>query len=168
MPKDGKQKQPKTKAKVYKLLKKIRKKTFTKKEMASETVNWLKEKARDHNAKVKRFLHIKLSQKKEALFRDVKYKRDAEMKQLRDTKPAGKYKCSKDVYMRDAIPYDAMSPAEKKKSGPYLIQMKDAVDKLYARNYFEGRYNIVKTKKTKPKQSTAGSGEGNNDVIHLT
>ena len=80
------------------------------------------------------------------LFCDVKYKRDAKMKQVRDSKPAGKNRCSKDIYMRDAIPYDAMSPAEKKKFGPYLIQMKDAVDKLYARNYLEGRYKIVKAK----------------------
>ena len=158
---------PQTKAKVYKLPKAIRKQTFTKKEMASETVNSLKEKARDHNAKVKGLLHIKLTQKKMDLFRDVKYKRPAKMYQARDSKPTGKNICSKDVYMRDAIPYDAMSPAEKQKFGPYLIQMKDAVDQLYARNYFEGRYKIVKKKKTKPKQSDAGTGSGR-DVIDLT
>ena len=157
---------PKTKAKVYKLPKKVRKQTFTKKEMASETVNSLKEKARDHNAKVKGLLHIKLTQRKMDLYRDVKYKRDAKMKQVHDSKPGGKNRCSKDVYMRDAIPYDAMSPAEKKNFGPYLIQMKDAVDELYKRDYFEGRYKIVKKKKTKPKQSAAGSGAGNS--IDLT
>ena len=70
--------------------------------------------------------------------------------------------------MRDAIPYDAMSAAEKKKFGPYLIQMKDAVDQLYARDYFEGRYKIVKSKNKKQvKQSAAGSGAGNS-VIDLT
>ena len=158
---------PQTKAKVYKLPKAIRKKTFTKKQMASETVNSLKEKARDHNAKVKGLLHIKLSQKKMELFRDVKFKRPAKMYQGPDSKPAGKNKCSKDVYMRDAIPYDAMSPAEKKKFGPYLIQMKDAVDELYKRDYFEGRYKIVKKKKRKPQQSAAGSGAGR-EVIDLT
>ena len=177
MPKVKKQGNPKTKkskatkskqvnAKVYKLPKKVRKQTFTKKEMASETVNSLKEKARDHNAKVKGLLHIKLTQRKMDLFRDVKYKRDAKMKQVRDSKPAGKNKCSKDVYMRDAIPYDAMSPAEKK-FGPYLIQMKDAVDKLYGWNYFEGRYDVKSKKKNKPKQSAAGSGAGNS-LIGLT
>ena len=165
--KKSKATKPQTKAKVYKLPKAIRKKTFSKKQMASETVNSLKEKARDHNAKVKGLLHIKLSQKKMELFRDVKFKRDAKIQEVRDSKPAGKNKCSKDVYMRDAIPYDAMSPAEKKKFGPYLIQMKDAVDELYKRDYFEGRYKIVKKKKTKPKQSDAGTGSGR-DVIDLT
>ena len=164
--KKSKATKPQTKAKVYKLPKAIRKKTFTKKQMASETVNSLKEKARDHNAKVKGLLHIKLSQKKMELFRDVKFKRDAKIQEVRDSKPAGKNRCSKDVYMRDAIPYDAMSPAEKKKFGPYLIQMKDAVDQLYKRDYFEGRYKIVKKKKTKPKQSDAGTGAGNS--IDLT
>ena len=159
---------PQAKAKVYKLPKAIRKKTFTKKQMASETVNSLKEKARDHNAKVKGLLHIKLSKKKMALFRDVKFKRPAKMYQGPDSKPAGKNKCSKDVYMRDAIPYDAMSPAEKKKFGPLLIQMKETVDELYKRNYFEGRYKIVQSKKKKiPKQSAAGSGSGR-EVIDLT
>ena len=86
---------------------------------------------------------------------------------MRDSSATGKNRCSKDVYMRDAIPYDAMSPAEKKKFGPYLIQMKDAVDQLYKRDYFEDRYKIVKKKKTKPKQSAAGSGAGNS-VIDLT
>ena len=85
MPKDDKQKQPKAKAKVYKLPKKVRKKTFTKKEMDSETVNSLKEKARDHNAKVKGYLHIKLSQKNEALYRDVKFKRDINAARVRDS-----------------------------------------------------------------------------------
>jgi hypothetical protein len=165
--KKSKATKPQTKAKVYKLPKAMRKKTFTKKQMASETVNSLKEKARDHNAKVKGLLHIKLSQKKMELFRDVKFKRDAKIQEVRDSKPAGKNRCSKDVYMRDAIPYDAMSPAEKKKFGPYLIQMKDAVDQLYKRDYFEGRYKIVKKKKTKPKQSDAGTGSGR-DVIDLT
>ena len=165
--KKSKATKPQTKAKVYKLPKAIRKKTFSKKQMASETVNSLKEKARDHNAKVKGLLHIKLSQKKMELFRDVKFKRDAKIQEVRDSKPAGKNRCSKDVYTRDAIPYDAMSPAEKKKFGPYLIQMKDAVDELYKRDYFEGRYKIVKKKKTKPKQSDAGTGSGR-DVIDLT
>lgn len=164
--KKSKATKPQTKAKVYKLPKAMRKKTFTKKQMAHETVNSLKEKARDHNAKVKGLLHIKLSQKKMELFRDVKFKRDAKIQEVRDSKPAGKNRCSKDVYMRDAIPYDAMSPAEKKKFGPYLIQMKDAVDQLYKRDYFEGRYKIVKKKKTKPKQSDAGTGAGNS--IDLT
>ena len=164
--KKSKATKPQTKAKVYKLPKAMRKKTFTKKQMASETVNSLKEKARDHNAKVKGLLHIKLSQKKMELFRDVKFKRDAKIQEVRDSKPAGKNRCSKDVYVRDAIPYDAMSPAEKKKFGPYLIQMKDAVDQLYKRDYFEGRYKIVKKKKIKPKQSDAGTGAGNS--IDLT
>ena len=179
MPKVKKQGNPKSKksnaakskqvnAKVYKLPKKVRKQTFTKKEMASETVNSLKEKARDHNAKVKGLLHIKLTQKKMDLFRDVKYKRAAKMKQVRDSSAIGKNRCSKDVYMRDAIPYDAMSPAEKKKFGPCLIQMKDGVNQLYKRDYFEGRYKLVKSKKNKQlKQSVAGSGAGNN-VIDLT
>jgi hypothetical protein len=170
MPKDKKQKGAKTKAAakapVYKLPKKLRQKQFSKKEMKTETVNSLKEKARNHNAKVKGLLHIKLSQKKMDLFRDVKYKRPAKMYQGRDSKATGNNKCSKDVYMRDAIPYDAMSPAEKKKFGPYLIQMKDAVDQLYKRDYFEGRYKIVKKTKTKPKQSDAGTGAGNS--IDLT
>ena len=165
--KKSKATKPQTKTKVYKLPKAMRKKTFTKKQMASETVNSLKEKARDHNAKVKGLLHIKLSQKKMELFRDVKFKRPAKMYQGPDSKPSGKNRCSKDVYTRDAIPYDAMSPAEKKKFGPYLIQMKDAVDELYKRDYFEGRYKIVKKKKTKPKQSAAGSGSGR-EVIDLT
>ena len=165
--KKSKATKPQTKAKVYKLPKAIRKKTFSKKQMASETVNSLKEKARDHNAKVKGLLHIKLSQKKMELFRDVKFKRPAKMYQGPDSKPAGKNLCSKNVYMRDAIPYDAMSPAEKKKFGPYLIQMKDAVDELYKRDYFEGRYKIVKKKKRKPQQSAAGSGAGR-EVIDLT
>jgi len=164
--KKSKATKPQPKAKVYKLPKKVRKQTFTKKEMASETVNSLKEKARDHNAKVKGLLHIKLTQRKMDLFRDVKYKRPAKMYQGRDSKATGNNKCSKDVYMRDAIPYDAMSPAEKKKFGPYLIQMKDAVDELYKRDYFEGRYKTVKKKKTKPKQSDAGTGAGNS--IDLT
>jgi len=164
--KKSKATKPKPKAKVYKLPKKVRKQTFTKKEMASETVHSLKEKARDHNAKVKGLLHIKLTQRKMDLYRDVKYKRDAKIKQVRDSKPGGKNRCSKDVYMRDAIPYDAMSPAEKQKFGPFLVQMKDAVDQLYKRNYFEGRYEIVKKKKPKLKQSDAGTGAGNS--IDLT
>ena len=165
--KKSKATKPQTKAKVYKLPKKIRNKTFTKKEMAHETVTSLKEKARDHNSRVKSALHIRLSQRKMDLFRDVTFKRDAEIVEKRDSKPAGRNQCSKDVYTRDAIPYDAMSPAEKKKFGPLLIQMKETVDELYKRNYFEGRYKIVKKKKTKPKQSDAGTGSGR-EVIDLT
>ena len=91
--KKSKAKGKQVKAKVYKLPKKVRKQTFTKKEMTSETVNSLKEKGRDHNAKVKGLLHIKLTQRKMDLYRDVKYKRDAKMKQVRDSKPTGKNKC---------------------------------------------------------------------------
>jgi hypothetical protein len=166
--KKSKATKPQTKAKVYKLPETIRKKTFTKKQMAHETVNSLKEKARDHNAKVKGLLHIKLSQRKMELYRDVKFKRDAPVEEPPDSRPAGKNRCSKNVYMRDAIPYDNMSPAEKRKFGPYLIQMKDAVDALYKRDYFEGRYKIVQSKKKKiPKKSAAGTGAGR-EVIDLT
>ena len=64
MPKNDKQ----IKAKVYKLPKKLRKQKFSKEEMATDMIKSLKDKARDHNIKVKGWMHIKLSQKKEALF----------------------------------------------------------------------------------------------------
>ena len=69
MPKNDKQA-----TKMYKLPKGLRTKQFLKKAMKLETVKTLKSKARDHNARVKGFLHIKLTQKKAGLFRDVKTK----------------------------------------------------------------------------------------------
>ena len=57
-------------AKVYKLPKGLRTKQFSNKAMKLETVKALKAKAKAHNARVKGFLHIKLTKKKEALFQD--------------------------------------------------------------------------------------------------
>ena len=62
------------KAKVYKLPNCMRTKKISKKAKKLETVKTLKSKSRDHNARVKGFLHIKLTQKKADLFRDVKTK----------------------------------------------------------------------------------------------
>ena len=91
MPKDTKQKDAKkkkakaaAKAPVYKLPKKLRQKQFSKKEMKTETVKSLKAKARVHNAKVKAYLTIKLSQRKEALFRDVKIMLDSKVPRARN------------------------------------------------------------------------------------